>query len=180
MVTNNDSNFSVTTVPDEWNEAVRDAPGGGEAPQHPVGRSGPKVMPSRNKTDLFSAGFFGVAVALASGIGWYYLETNDLDYLWWAPAAVGLLIGLGVRLAGGSASGGLNLGVSAVLFCMTVLVAGLAISRSNLIAQLTPVSADSLESQFILDQFTRLNSWLGLAGGLLAMTLTSFSGTKLS
>ncbi len=179
MTTNDKFNFSVDTVPDEWTEAVQQAPSAGS--QHrPTGRGGPKVMPSRQKTDVFSAGFLGVAVAIASGIGWYFLEVNDPGYFWWAPAAIGLLIGFGVRLAGGSASPGLSFAVSTVLFCLTVFVTGIAIARFNLVDQLAAVDADSLESQLIFDQFTRMNSWLGLVGGFLAMSLTSFGAVKRS
>jgi len=182
MTANNDLDFSMDSIPEEWTKASEDA-SSSEVPKVKVkpGKPGKqKKMPSRQKTDLFSAGFLGTAVAIASGVGWYFIEVNDPRLFWWGPVIVGLLIGLGVRIAGGSASPGKSFAISTLLLCITIFVVGLAIARSNLNSQFSSVDRSSLESQFILEQFTHLNSWIGLVGAFFAMAITSFGGAKRS
>ena len=168
MTANDDFDFSIKTAPTSWNEAAPDE----EQPTTPTRRQKPrrtKKLPSRKKADLFSASFLGIAVSLVSAVGWYLLDSRWDQRIWWAPAAIGLLLAVAVRISAGAESSGLRCGLSFALYSVTVLVAGSFIARRNLLNQRATVDFESLESQLTFDLFSQGDSITGLVAGLVAI-----------
>ena len=171
MTANDDFDFSIKTAPADWNEAAPAQPD-----QRAVSRpkqTTTKKLPSGKQADLFSASFIGIAVCLTSGVGWYLLENRWNRSIWWAPAIIGLLIALAVRISAGAQAPGLRCGLALALYSVTILGAGVALARKHLIAQFAPVDFRSLESQFQFDLLSRGESVAGLIAGVVAIVVLS-------
>lgn len=177
MTANDDFDFSINSVPTEWNEAAQTTTT--ESSQRTVVKDrSARALPSNEQADLFSAFVLSLACSIVSGVLWYLAETTFSQTFWWAPVFVGLLLALGGRTGGGVATPELRFGLSLAFYCVTVLFIGLVIAQTNLETPFHSPTFDEVESRFIFDRFTRLVSQVGVAGGLVVIWVISFGLAK--
>jgi hypothetical protein len=111
--TDQNLDFSDSAIPDSWQDAANQAPGGG-----PVGarrRRPTRPVPTRSSVDLFSAAMAGTVTSGLLGLGWYTLESTGTVMNPLLALAVGTALAVMVRLGGGPDDPGTR-GIVALLF----------------------------------------------------------------
>jgi hypothetical protein len=122
--------FSMETIPDSWVDASVES---GQDDTAPLTRRRPRFpVPHAHRADSLAALLGGLAMAITVGAAWFALETRNALVSPWLVAAAGLLIGLGVRIAGGPYEPPLRAMIALVLFLVTSFVTSYLIVRHGL------------------------------------------------
>lgn len=173
MTTNATFDFSIDHVPEDWKEAQRIAPAPDRKPLQM--RHKMAVGLTSNRVDLLSAGISGLALSVAGGVAWYFIETGGHSSSPILSLALGFIIAAAVRLGGGPGDADVRATVAFVFYTMAVLVTAYMIERHDF--QVTyGYTPDLSETEYWLvrDRLKEPLVLLGWAGGLVLSTQISY------
>lgn len=162
-------------VPAEWVDAAEDS--GTVQDNTPLtSRKTPTFLPGGDFVDTSSLLFLTAAVSIASGVGWYVLETWFDVSSPWLVTAIGVLIAVACRVGGGPSNPGIRAVIGLIFYGITSVGAGMGLARHRFIDLYRSIpSSQELESQFLLDHATTGTSiFAAILGGVAVVALSLF------
>lgn len=159
--------FSVREMPQAWIDASADAPQPDEAAVIKKTRKLKKI--THVEMDYVGAVLGAIATSVVGGATWYYFHTDGVWVSPWAPIALGILMGLGVRLGGGKPEPAQRASIAVAWYLVTATVALYFIHRASVLSYLPQAGWSEIERSIVRGYLRDGQNALGLlVGGMAA------------
>ncbi len=165
--------FSVREMPQAWLDASAEAPQPDEAP---VAKKARKLKKrSHIEIDYVGAVLGAIATSVVAGAAWYYFHTDGAWSSPWAPIAVGLVMGLGVRLGGGKPEPSQRASIAVSWYLLTITLVLYLIHRTSVLSYLPDGGWSDIERSIVRGYLRDGQNALGLMLGGIAAAVVNLA-----
>jgi hypothetical protein len=173
--TDQDLDFSSSTIPESWYSAADDAGADTTGPTALARRRSPlRYVPTGSSVDVFSAVLAGLVASGLIGLGWYYLESRGILITPWTALVVGAALAALVRAGGGPDDPGTRSILSLAFYLITSSAVIVLVARGVFSAAYgSDPGLGEFEQSLLHSRFAEpmaVACWLG--GGLAAVQVS--------